>query len=554
MSLRGIKKQLYRTPHQLFGSKSADDTIIKVWEHDLSTAVAGLEYLKLEEQKWAKLWVSQMTNFIDVIETFKDIHGSLSEKSTKTASLWGKGKEKEAMYQDIDNVNSIPDANGDEEWTKITMYELNQASKMVKLLLRDIRCQTSDSSKTFQHQCDEMIKILKGALKMITKRNHKKMDFDMQRKKVDSASNIKLDSKHLEKDKANLELHTEKLVDIDMIFQDIDQKVKLIIPQILASLSEFIYKLTLKLAFTYSSIQQLISRNLKKFSQSQGLTTSEKLSYEQIIDEFNAANNIIQEKLDNMTLLKEFREFRKKNLKDKTVKSINSAAGHVVDTTINVSSTIYTKTTKPSQKVSMSLKEAPGIHNPVRLSDKYGMFSSSTDPLEFLKTTQVVESMSQGDLLTLSQFPTNISSGPTSPSIRNFSGSSNVTHVVDNQKWMKPLKSNRGVNNRALPEPPSLSNRDLPPIPPLSPSANAPSLYSDFSTTSAVSSIVADKNSETYKVANVTMNKIRQEICKVIVQPEINHCPITSANIDVNEEMKIYVTARSSITSKILSL
>lgn len=154
MSLRGIRKQLYRTPHQLFGSKSVDDSYIKQWEQDLATAVAGLEFLKMEHEKWCQFWVTNMTNFVDIIATFKDIHSSLKSDLTKksTGSMWGTQKDK-SIY-DVENEDTIPDADGEEELTKITMYELNQASKMGRMLLREIELRTKESSESFNKAKD----------------------------------------------------------------------------------------------------------------------------------------------------------------------------------------------------------------------------------------------------------------------------------------------------------------------------------------------------------------------------------------------------------------
>lgn len=536
MSLRGIRKQLYRTPHQLFGTKSADDTMVKQWEHDLTTAVAGIDFLNQEHSKWSKHWVSYLTKVVDIVETYRDIHSSLKTEGRKksASSMWASHKDK-SIY-DVDNEDTLTDSDGDEQLTKITMYELNQASKMARILLREVEATTKDSSESFKRQCEDMVSILKAALKLLTKRNHKRMDLDMQQKKVDGLANVKLDSKNIEKDSANFELHSEKLNDVDLIFQDIDQKVKAIVPQVLSSLSEFMYKMTMKLHYTQKAIQQLISRNLSKFVRSQGLVTGSP-DYETIVEEFISSRANASEKLESLELLKEFREFREKNLREKTVKGVNSVAGSVVDTTVNLSSTIYTKTTKPGQKVNLSLTDAPSLHNPVRLSDRNGMFAGSTDPIEFLKTNSAMKTLSSsardGGTLSLSQFPSD------SPDEH-----VNVSAIPEDDitKWMKPLKTK------------SRKERELPPLPsddPATPrSANgAPSLPS----ASDVSSAVNDKSSETFKVANVSMFKIRHQIEGVIRSPNIDHCPITAIRgIDVDEALKNHVTARSSIAAQLI--
>lgn len=549
MSLRGVGKALYRTPHQLFGQKTAEDAMFKQWEHDIKMALAGLEYLKLENQKWKKFWISAITNFIQVLDIFRDLHCELEHT---------RNTEKASADRSIDK---------NEEFTSVTIHELEQAGKLASLILDKTTRLADDSSDSFVEKCNEMIHTLKGAEKLITKRDHKKIDYDMKSNKVDSTLKgaIKTD-----KDKAKLETQQAKLTESEVIYKDLNDKIKLIVPEILSNFSEFISKLTYKLYFSNMDILNFIQRNIEKFDRIHGIASDSKyLVYDDIISDFNSLYLQAQSKLENLSLLKEFRSFRNKNLAEKTVQGVNTVAGTVVDSTVNFTSTIYTKAAKPSQKLSLSLTSIK-IDNPIHPYDKHGMFTTALDPIEFIKSADYVGQLSESDLQTMSpnydakDNYTAYSDEKSEDDSDNGSKTSEESVIseeklsVTGTEWMKPLRNstlNKISSSAASSSQPATGDETSKKMT-LNSSINTsqPSTAADgkYVANARVPSLSLSSKTETYKYVNVTMDNITKRIYLVVSTPEIDSAPVNVSRGKLNLpdfELRDYFMARSSITA-----
>lgn len=535
MSLKGVGKAIYRTPHQLFGHKSDEDLIFKQWESDIKTSIAGLEYLKNENTKLNKFWISTVTKFLMVIDVFRDMHCDL-----------------EFTKQNSDDKT----ADRNEEFTNVTMHELEEASKLAKLLLDKVTKLANDSTDSFTEKSNEMIKVLKNVEKLLVKRDHKKIDYDMQIKKMESVLKIQ---NATEKDKSKIDATEKKLSETELIYKNFNDKVRLIIPEVLSSFSEFISKLTLKLYFNNSDILDFIQRNLLKFSRVHGIVSdSTLLSYEYIISEFNSVYAQGESKLHELSLLKDFRSFREKTMKDKTVKHVNNAAGTVVDSTVNFTSTIYTKASKPNQRLSMSLSTFK-IDNPVKPYDKSGIFSTSLDPIEFIKNTDQAIEMSELDMEKLSL------KSPISDD--EFENNSLYSHSISmqplsktstqaNTDWMKPLKMNKNVTS-----PPTTATENSDSMTIMSDgetndttndSIAFQNKENEFTSQKRLSSLNIDSKTKTYKYVNITVDEITKQIYLMVSTPEIQTAPVITAKRKLHnfdDSIKEYISARSSITA-----
>lgn len=513
MSLRGVGKALYRTPHQLFGQKTPEDTIFKQWEHDIKSAVAGLEYLKAENNNLKSFWISFITNFIQILNIFRDLHCDLVDQAN----------------------NKTVDKN--EMFTNITMHELEQASKLAKILLEKTTRLANEASESFSSKCNEMMQYLKSAEKLIIKRDHKKIDYDMVTKRLDSILKNNIST---EKESAKLESEQQKYSEAEFIFNDFNDKVKLIIPEVLSNLSEFINKLTYKLYFSNLDIITFIQRNLSKFSRLHGIVEDEKiLDYEIIINDFNCLYTQAQDKLENLVLLRDYRQFRNKNLSEKTVHQVNNVAGSVVDTTVNLTSSIYTKASKPSQKISMSLSEKPmKVENPVKPFDKRGIFYNALDPIEFTIQHEIQSGNSNPDTSFENKEEDN--DGKSDNTKSNFAPS----HINDLNDWMKPPTK-------------SAINQDMKESTPTTPTFDTSDTMSANSTMSSYNNsgkrvLSVGTNTDTYKYVNISMNSVTNEIQMLLSTPEIDEAPVIIPKPDLcirNRKLKDYFVAKSSITA-----
>jgi hypothetical protein len=526
MSLRGVGKALYRTPHQLFGQKSAEDVIYKQWEHDVKTAIAGLEYLKSEDAKWKNFWAKAITNFVMVIEIFRDLHSELETVKSRSAK---------------DNNDKTVDKN--EDFSSITIHELEQSVKLAKIIYDKVTRLSDDSSDIFVSRCNEMIKTLKHVEKLITKRNHKKIDYDMQVKKLESSLR---GTTATEKEKSKVEINQQKLTENEIIYKDLNDKIQLIIPQVLSNFSEFLNKLTLKLYFSNSDILTFVQKNISKFSRVHGLASdSSLLSFSEIIHDFNIMNSQAQSKLQELSLLKDFKIMREKNIGEKTKGHINNVAGTVVDSTVNFTSTLYTKASKPNQNLSVSLSSFK-IDNPVKPYDKSGIFGTALDPIEVIKQTNFANELSELDFNSLSlDTPLSdpdydINEKEDTPSL------TETTTSAANDNWMKPLK-NSTLNKSTSSPPPSSSNYDT-----SFDTTQDSSIDNKYIANTRVSSLNLSEKTETYKYVNVTIDNITKQISLIVSNPDINTAPVVTTKGKIHypdSEVSKYIIARSSITA-----
>lgn len=521
MSLRGVGKAIYRTPHQLFGRRTAEDEIYKQWEHDISVSIAGLEYMKLENQKIQSFWKKLMTNFLLVISIFLDSHKQIGKHSTQNADR-------------------------NEDFADITTHDIEQAHKLANLLNERVSGILKASTESFVSKCDEMIKVLKSIQKLMTKRNHKKIDYDMQIKKLDS---LLKNSATAEKDKNKLEIHQTKLTEVEIIYKDINGKVNLIVPEVLSSLSEFLNKLIYKLYFSNREILDYIQRNLEKFNRVHGIVSDKSiLSYDYIISEFNQLHSQGIHRLNDLILLKDFGSLREKTLAESTTKHVNNAASTIVDTTVNFTSTVYTKASKPNQKLSVSLGTFK-IDNPVKPYSKEGIFASALDPIEFVQTADNL--IDVHEKLPTSTPITDFDATSDLPMIPNDTGPKSPT-IENNQDWLKPLK-NSTLNVKKQRDNSALSSSSSPP--PEETTAEIRDITSDRNVSSAsyaASSLNLDIKSETYKYVSVTVDNITKQIYKIVTQPEILRTPLSLKNNELKSNDRLItslIAAKSSVTA-----
>ncbi|KGK37412.1 hypothetical protein JL09_g3439 [Pichia kudriavzevii] len=515
MSLRGVGKALYRTPYQMFGQKSSDDVIFRQWEHDTKTAIAGLEYLKTENIKWKKFWEKTVTKFLLIIEVFRDLHCQLEDAQKDTKKKMG-----------IASKPKVSDKN--EQFASTTLHELEEAAKLAKLIYERVADMSLEASASFVSKCDDMIKVLKNVEKLMVKRDHKKVDYDISHKKLEAS----LKHTDSEKGKIKVETNQKKLTDIEIIFKDLNYKVKLIVPQ----------------------------RNIEKFNRIHGIVNqSSLLTYEEIVNDFNILHFQAQSKLQELELLKDFSSLREKNFSTKTVEHVNSAAGTVIDSTVNFTSTVYTKATKPSQNLNVSTKSFK-IDNPVKTYSKNGMFESALDPIEFIQQTELENGLHDIDLGSIQMnSPSDFANEDSSVASNDNGIVSPNSSLSDSNNWMKPLKNSTLNVNKVRPNtevqspisPVSDVHSDL-----ASSKSNKTTLNTSLEyghiANSRVASVHIDEKTKTYKYANVTIDNIAKQIYLAISTPEIDDVPLTTPRGQIHTPDKLImqlVTAKSSITA-----
>ncbi|OWB85965.1 hypothetical protein B5S33_g4643 [[Candida] boidinii] len=372
MSLKGVRKVIYRTPHQILGKKSTDDEIIKIWEHDIKVAMAGLDFLEHQERKWSQTWGRIMDNMLQTLRTFKIFH--------KNFQVDTESDDKDKKPQQVDD-----------EFSNITVHEIKQAEKLIKSLYNSLSEIIDKSEESFCEKCHSMKGYLHETQKLITKRNHKKIDYDMTTTTVEK----NLSKDNLDKsDKLKMKLETSKqqLNEYKVIFLNIDEKTKLIVPQVLATLSEFLNKLSIKLYYDQLEIFETVTKSMKRFVESQGLVMKTlNYTYEDVINDWHDQFSLSQTKLKDLEFFEDYRPLQDKTFLQKSASQVRKVSLNLVGTTFDATQAIVSKTVKPSQNLNIRHMK---IENPVRPYSREGLFITSNDPLDVLKMEEKYFKMS----------------------------------------------------------------------------------------------------------------------------------------------------------------
>ncbi|KAG7757626.1 hypothetical protein KL911_000602 [Ogataea haglerorum] len=472
MSFKGAKKALYRGPHQLIGKKSADDQQIKNWEHDLQNAVAGLEFLIVQERKWCKCLGSILDNLLGSMDTFEQLHSPFDRKDKKA------------------DQELVSDQN--EDFSNVTVNEIRQAKRLFRIIYDQVTQRMEVSKDRFVDQCEEMKEYIRSSLKLITKRNHKKIDYDMYHNSVEK---ILKSSSFNEKEKAKLETTKSHMYDTRTVFLDLDAKVKLMIPQVLETLSEFLHKLTVKFYYQSRDIFRFVTRNMDKFVQLQGVVVyGQETEYASILNNWKERIEQAQHKLNSLDLLNDYKAFQEKTFLDKTGQQMNHFTGHVVGSAMGFTSSLYTKTLNPHQKLNLRTLH---IENPVRPASRDGMFVTATDPLSYIINETIV--------------------------------AEEVVDDDDAQSWLKPLSLEKRLDDTQTTTPSTLESV---PVTPVTPST-------------AISSPLIDPGSETAKYLSVSVDAIRTRLRDTATHPEIDAAPVTAREDHQPEERTLLEVAKA---------
>ncbi|ODV86765.1 hypothetical protein CANARDRAFT_27162 [[Candida] arabinofermentans NRRL YB-2248] len=587
MSLRGVKKALYRTPHHFMGRRSGEDELIKSWIHDLQTASAGLEFLESQEKMWNRNWTTILDNLLSTIDTFKRLHEPVNS-----------GSDADENYTNYDDNEIKYDEN--EEFSNITIREIKLSEKLSQVLYDQVTQRVENGRETFIEQCSEMRDHLRASLKLITKRNHKKIDCDMHYNATEKVLHTKNFS---DKDKAKLEQSKTQLSEARIVFLDLDAKVKFVIPQVLETLSEFINKLTIKVYYQNLDIYQLVTRNISKFASTQGLVVSlTDLTYEGIISNWREQSTQARNKLESMEMLKDYKQFRDQTLLDKTTHQVNQFTGQVIESTLDFTNSLYTKTFYPNQKLNIRTMK---IENPVKPFSRNGMFVTAMDPIKFILDELTGPYTDyQEDISEIDSSHNNIESPTRKNTSQKLSAEQKNTgsHIPESEQELKyeQKSSDTQEMQESLPsvtddfqlKPLSLKRSNIESQPGHigdslettprrdlssrtssrsgSTTLHSPSIKNEYNR--VLSSGTANRSSayaesilsspkleiptDTFRYTSVSMSAIEYSIKDLITKPSIDRAPILSAlgqRDDEEDDIKAWVAGRSSITANLFA-
>lgn len=305
--LRGAKKAILRTPHILLGTKSPEtDTVLLEWSQDFVTAEEALAQVERETVKyvdnWREICKAQEAFGAGFTELYEPVYceeerererrGSISIGRRGSVSTNTGGTGGGTGYRPVQETPASA-------LTAVAQYREFIGGRNAGGhggLLEAIDPYLTYLEGPFLEKLGEAKKCVKSVQKLLTKREHKKIDYDrhtnsfekirQQQEKNHKGHDPNLvlggpgghgdEKKEALTEKEQLTL-TRQQLELDVateVFQEIDEKVKTIVPYMLTYMSEFLNSATASLYLTQLKIYEAFERILVKYAQEQGLAGS----------------------------------------------------------------------------------------------------------------------------------------------------------------------------------------------------------------------------------------------------------------------------------------
>lgn len=245
--LKGAKKAIVRAPHRFIGSKSIEDRIIIEWSKDFVTADEALSQVVRETKKFVATWR-------DICDSQQSLALTLRE-----------------LYEPIrdENAYRVVQETPESSLTAVAQYSEFVGGALKEAIdpyLQTLEGPFSDRIKSAQ-EC------LKGVQKLLTKREHKKVDFDRHSNGLEKLLKKRHGGEPLsEKEQAAQTKQEQDLEAATEVFHEIDEKVKTTVPYVLTYMSEFLNPMTASLYLTQLKVFEEAQRILATFAQPQGLS------------------------------------------------------------------------------------------------------------------------------------------------------------------------------------------------------------------------------------------------------------------------------------------
>ncbi|KAI0462519.1 hypothetical protein LJB42_004013 [Komagataella kurtzmanii] len=497
MSLKGFKKAIIRTPFQLLERKTVEDQTLKEWDHDLDVSVSGLTFLTNQLTRYRKISTEILNDQIDIVHLYKRIHRPLSSQKLDPK----------------DNQLSFDEKTQE---TFETDKEFDDSYRLMYLLQKQVIDRVSELETSVKAQCKKMAAHIHGVRSLIKKRNHKKVDYEMSKSNVQKIISKK--DHFAEKDIENLEKNQAQMDVALETFLEFDDKIRLIVPQCLEYLSEFLNKITLKCYYEQLSIDEYIHRKIHEFSVANGIVKTDGKSpdFSTMTSDWEDQIVPIMVKIENLELIKSYQHLTNKNFLQRSTNVVKEKTLVASEKSVHTTGAILTKLSNTNQNFSF---KSGSIENPVKPAHPEGIFWKPLDPFDegFFDANLPTDTANEREKI--------------------------HTPVLESSKsWMRPLslKSDQPVPDINSPVSPVAKKEDAE-------EAEEPT-HSPITETESS----AHKATKTELYKSIPNSKIAEALKNQNRSPQIVRCPVTTnlrSEPLVNFNLRDYVASRSSITS-----
>ncbi|KAF5132630.1 hypothetical protein DV495_001096 [Geotrichum candidum] len=325
---KGAKKAIVRAPHRFMGSKSIEDRIIIEWTKDFETANRAFELLAIEGKNFRKAWHETMTSQKEVALRLTELYEPIDR-------------------EDAQDTYAIVQETPPSQLAAVAAY-VEVTMSLEKILLPMV----DETDARLEKRCSEIREYLKAVSKALTKREHKKQDFDRFSNNVEK---LLKKSDQTEKEQQQLAKAEQELDTAREIFHMQDQKVKSTIPYLLNVVSEFLNPLTAQLYLDQLEVYKTWRDTLHKFAQDQGLLVHEDGDYIEVIESWENRFLTVQPQCEQgLKTLKEGKTVNKPMHMDKGgLDKIEEIASKSVNKTNELAHKAVGKST-PGEKIQFS--------------------------------------------------------------------------------------------------------------------------------------------------------------------------------------------------------
>lgn len=265
---RGTRKAIARTPHRVLGDKSDEDRVIVDWTNDFECGERVLHGLTKEIESFVSGWHQMLSAQSAAVNTLVSIY--------------------EAPVEEEHNRTRLPQETPRSVMLALTQYVamLDSARERADPIIVGLRI----SSATKCTKCKECFETVRKAL---TKREHKKQDFDRHFNTVDKLVRRSYEQELSNREQQQLARAEEELDAALQLFHSHDEKVKTFIPHVLNAVSEFLDLLTATLALTQLKVVEILKDEMHRYCQQYGFSADE-----DIIGQWRERYDPVDEKIE----------------------------------------------------------------------------------------------------------------------------------------------------------------------------------------------------------------------------------------------------------------
>jgi len=159
------------------------------------------------------------------------------------------------------------------------------------------------------NKCQEVKKALKSHRDIMTKRNHKKIDYDRQLSTVEKARKVENKS---EKQLANLQIMEAKLVEVTDIFQAYDKRIVECTPLVIGQFGQFMGPVMESIILEHTSMVESVQMHISAFVEQQKMDAD---SFTKIVNTFRSQFDSVKDVPErNLIILQDYDNHRRKNV------------------------------------------------------------------------------------------------------------------------------------------------------------------------------------------------------------------------------------------------